>query len=527
MISSLEILNFRGIRKLSLTELKRFNIFIDKNDARKSTILESIYVYKPLASNQVLEFRQVLRSTARTQLGRELWHNYNTKLDPTIKITNEGRECSLRFHIGFDVNTIDLTLVISGEGAGNLKLDGKLASSKNNTIQQLWTNVGGLKSSFGNMIFFNQSYRSNLQQLEREVSDKKLTPEDIYDTSTSFEWSEYAEGGIRLSLVSKDTDVYVDSFGEGHKSGISLLTILKGCKNSIILIEEIETHQHPSSLRDLISRLQKICIENNNQVFVTTHSPDVLQFFAKSQDTLFFHLQKNEEYGIISNQITPKDVNMIRDIGWDIGNLLKYEKFMIVEGLTDQTIIRHVFYKLKKYWPEEIGINILTVGGFKKQKELLKTISTDEKTIFIQRDFDSKTEADIRDEILKGFKELENEGYQKTEDDDKILLENKTGNRKLIKSNIFVTGLPQQFTGIKKHAIDDYLLAILQKEPTILSRINAQKTSVTLTGNNSKEILNDILGSYDIDSVMDIIKECDTVNVPQELKFIIDKIETS
>lgn len=529
MISELEIQNFKGISKIKLTNFNRFNILIGKNDASKSTILEAIYAFKAVVVNAPIEFKAVIRSAFRQQLARELWHNYSTLADPTVKINLNGTICSLTFHSGFDFNTVDITLLVEGKNAAVLKLDSKFTAVKQNTITKLLQQLeGATKSGLINMRFFDEVFRLMIQTWETEIVNRKLTPVEIYDKSlTNFSPSDYADGQQRLSLGHGSSGVYIDGYGDGHKAGFSLLTIVKGEKNSTILIEEIETHQHPSSLRDLIDNLMQICIENDNQLFVSTHSPEVLQLFSKSSETQIFHLQKTGT-DIIVNQIMSKDINMIRDIGWDIGNILKFEKFVITEGIIDQIVIRNTFHKLKNYWPEEMGINIIMAGGFRKQKELLKALSTDEKTIFIQRDYDSKKEEDVKKEIFNGFKELEKEGYKKSEDNDKIILKNYNVTKKLLKNNIFITGLPNHFRFIKKHAIDDYLLATIQKDSSILTKLNAVKSSVpTVTALNSKEILSTIFGNYNGNIVIDLIDKSDPANLPEELKSIITKIANS
>ena len=97
------------------------------------------------------------------------------------------------------------------------------------------------------------------------------------------------------------------------------------------------------------------------------------------------------------------------------------------------------------------------------------------------------------------------------------------------KNNVFVTGLPNLFSQLQKHATDDYLLAILQTDSTILTKISAPQTTLpsSITGLNSKEILNTVLGNYDSTKVADILNVTNPTNYPQELKDLIDKIENS
>ena len=294
------------------------------------------------------------------------------------------------------------------------------------------------------------------------------------------------------------------------------------------MVEEIETHQHPDSLRSLIRKFIEICGQNNNQAFITTHSPEVLQLFATSKETKLFHLRKLENKNVSVNEINEKDVEMIRDIGWNLGNILSYEKFVLVEGELDKTIFENAFFKIKNYWPEELGINFVMCGGFGNQKEMLKALSFTDKKIFVQRDYDDNSDTDIKNTIFDGFKELISIGFQKTEDSDKIVLVKNGITKIFLKNNVIVTGLPSKLTSIQNHATDDYVLDILVKEPAILNKITGAKNTISSTvAKNSKSILYDVLGNYDSNKVIEILKNCNEASIPQELKEFIDRIEQS
>src|ERR1700687_3766227 len=90
-ITDLEIDNFKGIQSLKLSNFGRFNVFIGKNDASKSTILEAIYSFRAVLFNQPQpDFSKILRSTLRAQHARNLWHDYSTAVDPTIQLIFNG-----------------------------------------------------------------------------------------------------------------------------------------------------------------------------------------------------------------------------------------------------------------------------------------------------------------------------------------------------------------------------------------------------------------------------------------------------
>ena len=66
------------------------------------------------------------------------------------------------------------------------------------------------------------------------------------------------------SLVSRD--------GERFRFAANILALGVFLTDTALLIEELETHQHPESLRKLIETLFVLAKEQNLQLFLTTHS---------------------------------------------------------------------------------------------------------------------------------------------------------------------------------------------------------------------------------------------------------------
>ena len=61
MISTLHVYNFKGLKDLPLSRLKRFNLFVGMNNSGKSSLLEALYLVasgvSPYAIEAVLKFR--------------------------------------------------------------------------------------------------------------------------------------------------------------------------------------------------------------------------------------------------------------------------------------------------------------------------------------------------------------------------------------------------------------------------------------------------------------------------------------
>lgn len=166
---------------------------------------------------------------------------------------------------------------------------------------------------------------------------------------------------------------------QGFKQFISLILSLSiqnnqsFCKEQIIVIDEPETHLHPSGIRYMKDELLKI--GKNNYVFVATHSPFLIddknfdrQFLVKKDTNTVLEQMK------IDNKIYDDDVlqyafglNVLRD-------LLPSNKILL-EGKTDFNIIRR---GLNQLYPKfYVGITNGHGGNIVQVASSLKFSQTD------------------------------------------------------------------------------------------------------------------------------------------------------
>ena len=344
---------------------------------------------------------------------------------------------------------------------------------------------------------------------------------DDYDSSIDeVKLINYSGNEKRLALRKNNVEITIDDFGEGHKFGLLLTSLVRSRKNTVILIEEIESHHHPSSLKKIIDNLVPLANDNSNQLIITTHSPDVLEYFSKHNHVKFFHLLKNNDL-IYANEILSDDYTMWKDIGWDVNNYLRKEKIIVVEGEIDQIIFRHCFKKLFGYWPEESGINIIySSGKGKSQKELLKALAYEGKKIFYQTDLDDKLDHEVKDIVLNYFKELRAQGEIK-EDEEKIIFKHKLGTKKVfMKNNILLTG-DVSIKNIQKHAIEDHIISILIKNLNIVEKLNGNKEKLEISAEKGKQVLGSVFTDYSSNKLVDIMNEITPENMDENLKRIV------
>ena len=124
-------------------------------------------------------------------------------------------------------------------------------------------------------------------------------------------------------------------------------------KNELILIDEPETHLHPSGIRDLGRELLKIGHEN--YVFLATHSPFIID---KKHKERHYIVKKNTK--AISEVVRIKESdNLIDDevlneaFGINVYQDLLNPHSILVEGTSDKVILQKVFSLLGR---KDIGI---------------------------------------------------------------------------------------------------------------------------------------------------------------------------
>ncbi|MFX0097826.1 MAG: AAA family ATPase [Candidatus Hodarchaeota archaeon] len=96
LITNVEIQNFKGIKQCNIEQIRRINFFIGKNDACKSTILESIYF--TLMESIEGRLGGILGRRSNVFFGaKELWYNY--QIGNPIRIETEFQKAKLIMEI--------------------------------------------------------------------------------------------------------------------------------------------------------------------------------------------------------------------------------------------------------------------------------------------------------------------------------------------------------------------------------------------------------------------------------------------
>lgn len=553
IISDITIQNVRGIKTCDIRGLKQINLFVGKNSTGKSTILESIQLIPSLMLYPLTQVCAIInRRSDRSWHPRELWHRYNLELELSVSLFFDTGK-SLRLSANTDkadpenlvFNITDSENITEVKRMGREQMRGpedERGFRRQATFKPDRRNMGKIKLPeeilrfLEGVTFIDPIGKWQTNVLEEEFKEVKFSgkyDETIEALKQSYDekmqnwelfpyWTSRNEN--RTAFMYEGQPVYVDDLGDGVKYGFAAVTLAYNRHDTALLLEEIETHQHPSSLRKLIERLIEIAKNNNLQLFVSTQSPDVLRYFKLYYpETKIFLIEKDPAKDIVHANDEEDLLKVFRQVGWDIEDLLRYEKIAIVDGIEDEIIISDFFQKMRGYPLDSEGVKLLLVrGDQKKFGEIVRTVATSSREVIVIKDLDEMMERnDVVKLVTSWLTTLGSEGWAINEETNQITGEHSTSGKKwkVLKSRILKAGDRERFPDFKKHSITDYLLQAILDNQELASRLGlTQKVSeYELTGESSKQELELLLKKYNMETVTEITKAMNKQMIPKSI----------
>lgn len=363
----LKIENFRGIQSLEIDGLARVNLFVGKNNCGKTSILESVFLLSGMSNPGLAINIDNWRGIALTN-DTDL-RNFFYDLKEENGFTLSGSHSSGCRKLEAFPDYKDLTvvqrsrpLVSNGPGDGNGKniVRTEVASS---VAEQL---LSGLKYKFcrsksgensvyaatlslsfseeGDPAKFNVESPSEYKEtvfarfpsgqipynpkLVEDIIQKKrkdvitrylsLIEPKIQDVSMGMR-------GIVSVDIGLDALIPINLLGDGMLRMLAMLTYIRGTENGILMLDEIENGLHVSSIQHMLDMLIKYSRESNTQIFMTTHSMDVIRALSKistvsdigGDEVACFWIDKTETDRTRSYRYSPDDLKKAVDADID------------------------------------------------------------------------------------------------------------------------------------------------------------------------------------------------------------------
>lgn len=312
-ITKFNIRNFKGIKESDIKDAGRVNLFIGKNNCGKSTILEATYLAckEPVHvynRENALRFLMSGRTPPRLGNGLELFHGYNTALNPEIQVRfNNGVKLGVSMEYTHPEQIV--TRFKSFEPQADSQRIGTYNSANLSEVASLQyrfriahADEGEFNEFFHATTFLDPSILNDpegisyFRELKHKNRDEKLAEEirETYAINGNWEFVPHPiVGDFRVAFEENGEKIFYDNFGDGLRYGAAICSLAEARNDTALFIEEIESHQHPGALRKLIKQLLQISKQNNLQLFITTHSDHVWRYFDYSYPS---SEEKNEEF---------------------------------------------------------------------------------------------------------------------------------------------------------------------------------------------------------------------------------------
>lgn len=306
--------NFRGIKRLELSELSNLNVITGINGSGKTSILNAIKILLSwliarirnakgngitISDKDITKGENYCLLKIRMDNGLD-WQLYKQKSSIRSKPehkTELSKMTAFANTIAEKLGAEPLSdiLLIDAYGVNRIVSETPMrvrAKHKLNPIDALSVDMSNSVNFYEFFIWFREMEDIENEQFRNSgvlVKDKRL--EAVRNVIPSL-FSEYSDFRVQRSpkafVIKKGEEKFdFNQLSDGEKSYIALIfdiarkmamthPVLDNPLNGegIILIDEIELHLHPSWQRDVIDKLQRIF--PNCQFFITTHSPHVV-----------------------------------------------------------------------------------------------------------------------------------------------------------------------------------------------------------------------------------------------------------
>jgi len=318
-LHNLEIKNFKSIKHIE-TDCKRVNVFIGKPNVGKSNILEALGLFSaPYSTNENKYLSEFIRYEEISNLF------YDDDILNLIEVNTDKARAIMRYHAN-NINQADL-IIGKGDWIDELINHNKSISAIQNAFYNLKENNTEFKSTSHYIIPSHTAIQpngvANKNSHESESSSpiKKYHYKEIKDFSNKFPlylmppngnnlftivdhnkelrkeivdiFSEYGLNFVASKKeskfeIQKNVDGYISKFNyssiaDTFQRLIFYYAVIDSNKNSVLVLEEPEVHSFPPYTKELSDR---IIDSKENQFFITTHSPYLLQNLISNLDSL-------------------------------------------------------------------------------------------------------------------------------------------------------------------------------------------------------------------------------------------------
>ncbi len=205
----------------------------------------------------------------------------------------------------------------------------------------------------------------DIKNVNKELDQNNTVTEKDLQISVDFASQSTWENNLQLNI----DDVPFTQIGKGeqHQIQIKLALWQKSKNTNVVMIEEPENHLSHIGLVKLVKYIEENA--TGQQIFVSTHSSYVLNKLSFEKICLL-----SEQYIRLSEVDTNTVKTLKRLPGYDTLRVVLCSKIILVEGPSDELLLKKIYLKTREKLPEEDGIDIIVVRGigFKNYLNILR-----------------------------------------------------------------------------------------------------------------------------------------------------------
>ncbi|HGA3041109.1 TPA: ATP-dependent endonuclease [Serratia marcescens] len=207
------------------------------------------------------------------------------------------------------------------------------------------------------------NYRENQQVFNNSGEVKMVntgldTDHLITDKKLSIAASTLPAGSIQTSLQLEVDDVPFQFIGKGEQSNVQIKLAIQNKSKDIdlVMMEEPENHLSHTNLNKLVYYIERQ--RGTKQLFLTTHSSYVLNKLSIDKICLVQSGYKR------LNKLDPAVVKTLKRLpGYDTLRVALSRNVILVEGPSDELVLKKIYHRKHGRLPEQDGIDIIVVRG--------------------------------------------------------------------------------------------------------------------------------------------------------------------
>lgn len=342
MITRYRVKSFKGIKSCDISDLRQVNIITGKNNVGKSAFLQSLYLTTPTMDRSLIPFLdrpEMFWSYQPKEIEYEitfdgsLFHLFyaypSSRLYFDYREFFEEHDKSWEENKTYYFNLMEKVMV-------NRAMDNIVTPHASFRYKIELVKKSPLLSFLSSAVYFNSQNilvpsstisdeLDKLQNVSNQEERFLAILRDAYDlrlTNLRHSPSVFHGWSVLLSDDKVQRAISLESLGDGTRTCTRIIVSLLVNKPRLVLIDEIESHQHVKALEHMCKAVLSYLAVEKAQLFVSTHSLEAIKILLRLSEEFglpsIIHHFISKDGEVISRSIPGLDARVVTDMNGDI-----------------------------------------------------------------------------------------------------------------------------------------------------------------------------------------------------------------